>query len=215
LTLARDGHSEIHTNRISLSPKAEDLPFAIRQPIQNGVGFFLYTDKYAAVLRRLVVEPTDSTEVRRFREVYTDLLMENSVYLREAFLLASLMYADQFGEEKLWECALWLEHALGAIRIEKQQVRYEAAQNFFKHPELNLLDVIASAFRPEQVIAHLRQKHTHQDIYDQERIETGKGVQGHYKRAVLAYYGRPSGSSLSGRHGWLMAKLQPPQEGVV
>ncbi len=46
LTMTRDGHSEIHTNRISLSPKAEDLPFAIRQPIQKGIGFFLYADKY-------------------------------------------------------------------------------------------------------------------------------------------------------------------------
>jgi hypothetical protein len=208
LTLSRDGHSEIHTNRISLSPNPEDLPFAIRQPIQKGIGFFLYADKYAALLRRLVDKPAESTEVERFREVYTNLLMANSLYLREVFLLAALMYADQFGDEKLWECALWLDHALGAIRIEKQQVRYEAAQNFFKHGALNLLDVIAGAFRPEQVIAHLRESHSGHDIYGSEGIETGKGVQGAYKQAVLAYYGRPPGSSLSGKHHWIRARLQ-------
>ena len=208
LTLTRDGHSEIHTNRISLSPKAEDLPFAIRQPIHKGIGFFLYTDKYAALLRRLAAEPTDSREVQRFREVYEKLLMANSLFLREVFLLASLMYSDQFDDEKLWEFSLWLEHALGAIRLEKQQVRYEAAMNFFKKDALNLLDVIASGFRPEQVIDHLKTHHTHRKIYTDENIESGKGVQGVYKQAVVAYYGRTVGGSLSGKDGWITTKLK-------
>lgn len=208
LTMTRDGHSEIHTNRISLSPKAEDLPFAIRQPIQKGIGFFLYADKYAALLRRMVVEPSDSTEIRRFREVYEKLIMANSLFLREIFLLASLMYADQFDDEKLWEFSLWLEHALGAIRLEKQQVRYEAAQNFFKHDTLNLLDVIASGYRPEQVITHLKTNHTHAKIYADETIETGKGVQGVYKQAVLTYYEHTEATPLSGKHVWITAKLK-------
>ena len=207
LTMMRDGHSEIHTNRISLSPKAEDLPFAIRQPIQKGIGFFLYADKYSALLRRLAVEPTDSNEVRRFREVYENLLMANSLFLREIFLLASLMYVDQFDDEQLWKFSLWLEHALGVIRLEKQQVRYEAAQNFFKNDVLNLLDVIASGFRPEQVIAHLQTHHTRPDIYANETIETGKGVQGVYKQAVLTYYDRTALTSLRGKHAWITAKL--------
>lgn len=207
LTMTRDGHSEIHTLRISLSPKAEDLPFAIRQPIQNGIGFFLYADKYSALLRKLVVEPTDSIEVQRFRGVYKNLLMANSLFLREIFLLASLMYADQFDDEKLWEFSLWLEHALGAIRLEKQQVRYEAAQNFFKQDELNLLDVIASGFRPEQAILHLKKHHTHHDTYAGETIETGKGVQGVYKQAVLDYYESSGVTSLRGKHAWITAKL--------
>jgi hypothetical protein len=213
LTLTRDGHSEIHTNRISLSPKAEDLPFAIRQPIHEGIGFFLYADKYAALLRRLVSDATDSSEVLRFREVYTSLLMANSIFLREVFLLASLMYADQFGEEKLWEFSLWMEHALGAIRLEKQQVRYEAAQNFFKPSDqspLNLLDVIASGFRPEQVIGYLKTHHHRQNIYahkDTEAIETGKLVRGIYKQAVLTYYGCTALDSLNGKEHWIKTKL--------
>ena len=208
LTLRRDGHGEIHTNRISLSPKAEDLPFAIRQPIHKGIGFFLYADKYAALLRRLVVDPNDSVEVLRFREVYEKLVMANSLFLREIFLLAAVMFADQFDDEKLWEFSLWLDHALGAIRLEKQQVRYEAAQNFFKQDTLNLLDVIASGYRPEQVIAHLKANHTHAKTYSDETIEPGKGVQGIYKQAVLAYYGRIDVTSLNGKHTWIDTKLK-------
>lgn len=208
LTLRRDGHGEIHTNRISLSPKAADLPFAIRQPIHKGIGFFLYADKYAALLHKLVLEPTDSVEIRRFREVYEKLVMANSLYLREVFLLSALMFFDQFGEERLWEFSLWLDHALGAIRMEKQQVRYEAAQNFFKQDRLNLLDVIASGYRPEQVINYLKANHTHAEIYAGETTKAGTGVQGVYKQAVLTYYGLEGITSMDGKHWWITAKLK-------
>jgi len=208
LTMTRDGHSEIHTNRISLSPKAEDLPFSIRQPIQKGIGFFLYADKYSALLRRLLDKPKDSHEISRFQEVYEKLMMANSVFLREIFLLASLLYADQFDDEKIWEFSLWLEHALGAIRLEKQQVRYEAAQNFFKKDAMNLLDVIASSYRPDQVISHLNKYHSHATEYSHETIEPGKGVQGFYKQAVLSYYERTTATSLHDKHKWIGAKLK-------
>ena len=213
LSLTRDGHSKLHTNRISLSPNAEDLPFAIRQPIDKGIGFFLYADKYSALLRRLVHEPTDSCEVLRFRGVYEKLLMANSIFLREVFLLSSLMYFDQFEDEKLWEFALWLEHALGAIRLDKQQVRYEAAQNFVKQDpnnpgNLNLFDVIATGFRPEQVIGHLKRHHAHHEIYAGESVEVGKGVQGSYKKAVLDYFEQTKHTSLGGKNTWIVDKLR-------
>jgi hypothetical protein len=212
LSLNRDGHSDIHTHRILLSPNAEDLPFAIRQPIHKGIGFFLYADKYSSLLRRLVHERTDSSEVQRFREVYESLLMANSLYLREVFLLASLMYFDQFEDEKLWEFSLWLEHALGAIRLLKYYVKYETAQNFIKQDtdnpgNLNLLDVIATGFRPEQVINHLKMHHTHRDIYASESIEVGKGAQGRYKEAVLAYFDQTKPASLGGKNAWIADKL--------
>lgn len=213
LSLAGNGHYEIYTNRISLSLNAGDLPFSIRQPIHRGVGFFLYADKYSALLRRLVHEPTESSEILRYREVYEKLLMVNSIYLREIFLLSSLMYFDQFEDEKLWEFSLWLEHALGAIRLDKQQVRYESAQNFVKHDpnnpgNLNLLDVISNGFRPEQVIGHLKAHHAHIKIYANESIEVGKGVQGSYKQAVLAYYEKTKHTSLSGKNKWVDEKLK-------
>jgi len=213
LSLTKDGYSEIHANRISLSPKAEDLPFAIRQPIHKGIGFFLYADKYASLLRWLVTDLTDSNEVTRFREVYATLIAANSLFLREIFLLASLMYVDQFGDESLWEFSLWMDHALGAIRLEKQQVRYEAAQNFFKQDTLNLLDVIASGYRPEQVITHLKNHHTRRESYADESIETGKGVQGIYKAAVLSYYQRAELKSLNGKESWIGKKIEEVRHG--
>jgi hypothetical protein len=208
LTLNPEGYGEIHTNRISLSPKAEDLPFAIRQPIHEGIGFFLYSDKYAALLRRIVSDDSASAEIREFREVYSKLMMANSHFLREIFLLASLMYVDQFDDDRLWEFSLWMDHALGAIRLAKQQVKYEAAQNFFKNDALNLLDVIAHGYRPEEAILHLQTHHLCTDIYANEAVESGKGVQGIYKRAVLEYHGRAPGESLAGKPRWIAVKLE-------
>ena len=89
------------------------------------------------------------------------------------------MYADQFDDDGLWEFSLWMDHALGAIRLDKQQVRYEAAQNFFKNDALNLLDVIANSYRPEQVIAHLQKHHSRTESYASEKIETGKACREH------------------------------------
>jgi hypothetical protein len=213
LTLRAEGHGEIHTNRISLSPNAEELPFAIRQPIHKGIGFFLYADKYAALLRKLITAPTESPEILRFRKVYDELLMTNSLFLREIFLLASLMYLDQFDEDRLWEFALRMEHALGAVRLKKEQVRYEAAQIFFRDDSLNLLDVIAHSYRPDEVLNHLRTFHTKRDTYASEKIEAGKGVQGSYKKAVLRFYGRDPKESLAEKPQWLDVLLNPNQIG--
>jgi hypothetical protein len=118
------------------------------------------------------------------------------------------LYADQFGDERLWEFGLWLEHALGAIRVDQRRIEERTAQNFFKNDVLNLLDVIASGFRPEQVIAHLKAHHTHREIYANESIESGKKVRSVYKQAVLTYYDQTAGVSLSNKERWITAKLK-------
>lgn len=213
LRLAEGGQREIQTHPIILSEQAADLPFAIRQPVHKGIGFFLYAEKYCALLQWLLVAETDSKERSRFRRIYHDLMAANSIYLREIFILGGLMYADQFGEEKLWEFGLWYEHALGAIRLEKQQVRHEAAKNFFRDDTLNLLDVIAGAYLPEQAINHLKQYHRHDERYATEQIETGKGVQGRYKESVLKYFNQTS-ERLKGKAGWIEELTSKEQEGV-
>ena len=202
LRLGESGQREIQTHPITLSEQAADLPFAIRQPVHRGIGFFLYAEKYGALLHWLLAEGKNSAELRRFQRIYTELMGANSIYLREIFVLGALMYVDQFGEERLWEFALWYEHALGAIRLQKKQVRHEAAKNFFRDDALNLLDVIAGAYLPDQVIGHLKRYHRHENLYVDEQIEPGKGVQGRYMQAVLDYYNMPS-ANLKGKAEWV------------
>lgn len=205
LRLLDSGKHEIQTSPITLSEQAVDLPFSIRQPVHRGVNFFLYAEKYSALLQWLLWDDTNSVERVGFRGVNAELMGTNSVYLREIFILGSLMYADQFGEERLWEFALWYEHALGAIRLWQGRVVYETAKNFFgKAGPLNLLDVISGAFLPEQVIHYLKQHYRHDDRYAKEDITIGKGVQGRYKSAVLTYFDKNS-TSLEGKADWIEA----------
>lgn len=106
LSLNANGHSELRTVPVALTTQVAELPFAIRQPIHRGIGFFLYADKYAALMRWLVLESTEDMQVLRFREVFTTMVKTNSLYLQEVFLLATLVYADQFGSDELWAFSL-------------------------------------------------------------------------------------------------------------
>lgn len=214
LSLNAQGHSELHTTPIALSPQPADLPLAIRQPIHRGIGFFLYADKYAALLRWLTLEPTQSAQRLEFRKVFDSMVQANSLYLKESFLLASLVYADQFGEERLWEFSLWLEHALGAVRLDKQQVRQETAQKLFRSdPVKNLLDVIIGAYTPHEVLRHMQA--WPDPAYAAEKIDpTASGVQSAYKNSVLKYFDKGQ-QSLGCKRGWIKDRLTTRTQGTT
>lgn len=217
LTLTGDGERVLQGNRMHISQNAASLPMALRQPIHRGVGFFLYADKYAALLQRLMNDPDPSGQVNAFREIYRQLLRNNQEYLREIFLLCSLVYADQFEFEQLTEFALRLEFLLGAIRMEKKQVRQETAANFFRLADLSLLDVIAQSYHPKQVLDFLQQRQrTMAPFYAREEIEVGDGVQGRYKRAVLHFYSAYAGATcdnLADKSIWIEMMLKDRQGG--
>lgn len=205
MTLKEAGYSEIQACPIVLGNDSADLPFAIRQPVHQGVGFFLYADKYAGLLHRMIHSDSSDPDILAFREHYKAVVEANSVFLKEAYLLAALMYLDQFGTNRLFEFSLWLNHGLGAIRIEKQSVYMQAAKNYFNYSErsFNLLDTIANAFSPEEVIRELSNDPKSKNVYLSDKVKTGERVRGVYKRAVLDYYGKDHSESLSGWSRWI------------
>lgn len=215
LTLAGDGEYVLQGSQLRVSHNPANLPMALRQPIHEGVGFFLYADKYAALLHRLMNDPDPCRHVRSFRLIYQQLLRNNQEYLREIFMLCSLVYVDQFEVEQLTAFALRLEFLLGAIRLEKKQVKQETAANFFRLAELNLLDVIAQSYHPKQVLDFLLQRQQAvASLYANETIEVGQGVQGRYKRAVLEFYRVHADAecrSLAGKPHWVEAFLKASQ----
>lgn len=217
LTLAGDGEYVLQGSKLRVSHNPANLPMALRQPIHEGVGFFLYADKYAALLQRLMNDPAPCTQVSAFRAIYRQLLCNNQEYLREIFMLCSLVYVDQFQVEQLTAFALRLEFLLGAIRLEKKQVKQETAANFFRLAELNLLDVIAQSYHPKQVLDFLQKRQLAvAPLYAEETIEVGNGVQGRYKRAVLAFYREQADAeyrNLAEKSQWLEALLKVSQGG--
>lgn len=194
---------------IEESPRPSDdpatVPFALRQPISAGVGFFLYAAKYTALSQALFHAKPRSTEVEEFQGFYRDVYMPLSVYLREFFVLACVMYADQFGHEQLMRFALWLDYALGSIRLGKRSVYQASPVAFLQASPINLLDVIAHSFRPLEVFKHLREIPIRPEIYlDHER--KFNGVQRSYVESIRSYYATTS--DLAGRAGWIEAKLE-------
>jgi hypothetical protein len=187
--------------------KADELPFAIRQPIHRGAPFFLYADRYGALLARLTDNENADPQTLGFRDILNTMVAKNSLFLQEAFLLVSLMYADRFGSERLEEFALWLEHALGAVRLEKLQVRQETVQNFFrKDSRMSLTDVVANAYHPQQAIDHVQSmpdgsyKHV---VPDMDR----GGVQAVYQRAVLRYFAKEDAQTINHKRVWIVQKI--------
>ena len=212
MTLSSNGDRTLHGSPIRITQEAAAMPMAIRQPIHQGVGFFLYADKYAALLQDLMDDQTNNQELKTFQKIYTKLVINNQVYLRDAFLLSSLVYVDQFHYERLPEFALRLEYILGGIRLDKQQVRYETSANFFKNGDLNLLDIIVQSYHPLQTIQFLSKKQrAYSEIYRKESVESGKGVQGRYKEANLKFFdswGSEDKDNLSSKELWVDNKIK-------
>jgi len=204
LDLERPVGYRLTPNLVQKKHSSAQLPFVIRQPISKGIGFFLYADKYYALTTELMDPHSEDPAVLDFLDFYQKVIAKLSIYLRELFLLASVMFIDKFGKRQLPQFALWLDYSLGAIRLQKQYIFREAPLIYLRDSSHNLLDVIAGAFLPNQVIEFLRQDESAGEVYATERIEAGIGVQGAYKQRVLDYYGKRD--SLKHKALWIEEK---------
>jgi hypothetical protein len=200
--LANDDY-RLAPQEVEISHHAAWLPFSIRQPIHQGVGFFLYAQKYVSLLNMLLHDSNPTPEVAAFRRFYNSVIGNLSLYLQELYKLATLLYVDQFGCDQLLRFALYLDHVLGAIRLEKAYIFKEAPLKFLKEPSQNLLDVIAGAYRPEEVIDYLSAYEPANAVYVGKivtEVVVGEGVRGRYLDALLKYYGK---SSLDNKKDWM------------
>lgn len=179
----------IYPNKIESSNNNANLPFTLRQPIYKGLGFFLYSEKYADLVHlHLFNNETKDIEIKAFLSLYSEVWNNISLYLKELFVLAIVMYYDKFASERLFEFTLWLDHVLGSIRLEKQYIFKEAPMKFLKDSDNNILDIISQAFRTDEVISFLKNIQSATKIYTKDLTIVGKGVQGIYKQNVLNYY---------------------------
>ena len=193
LTLQENDQFILHLKPIDLTNSAESLPFSLRQPIHQGVGFFLYAEKYATLIKQTLHDEEPTTELKAFRVFYKDVVKSLSHYLQELYLLAIVMYIDKFSHKQLLEFALWLDYSIGSIRLDKFYIFKQAPLNYLKHnSEQNLLDVIAGAYRADEIIYFLKMDESVRKIYEKGAIdiECGKGVKGEYLQKSLEYYGK-------------------------
>ena len=165
------------------------------------LNFFLFSEKYADLVQLLLFESEIvNNEIKSFRNFYKEVWQSMSLYLKELYVLSTVMYYDKFGSEKLLEFSLYLDHVLGSIRLEKAYIFKEAPLKFLKESDNNLLDIISQAFRTEEVIQFLKNLSQENLIYTNDKTERNKGVQGVYKNSLLNYYDK---TDFTSKQSWI------------
>ena len=101
-----------------------------------------------------------------------------------------MVYYDKHGSTRLLEFTLWLDYLLGAIRLEKHYIFYQAPLKFLKESPQNLLDVISTSFIPDEAIDYMKLEALKIDAYKNEKFVIDKGVQGRYKKQLLLYFSK-------------------------
>jgi hypothetical protein len=207
LTLLENDEHQLTLQPVLFSKQAASLPFAIRQPIQNGVGFFLYAEKYASLLSLIFDGASEDPELKALNLFYKQVVSQLSPYLTNLYRLAVLMYVDRLGFNRVFEFALWLDHVVGAIRLEKYYIFEQAPLNFLKDEKINLLDLIAFSYEGQEVIDYLKKQLGIQEQYQaengwEEQINGDSyGVKERYVKALSSfYYGENSKKGLSNKH---------------
>ena len=200
-----------------LGQQVASLPFSLRQPISRGVGFFLYTEKYAELIQQLLFADSFDPEIMATQRFYKQVVSTLSVYLQSLFRLALLMYFDRLGSRGLLRFAIYLDHRLGALRLLQTDIRRQTPLKFLREAKRNLLDVIAHAYEGDEVIWFLQQlnvdsAYAQNDGWQNEIKDNGNKVQQRYVKALAGYYqvSRLSGKTAAYMDEKVRAELQGP-----
>jgi hypothetical protein len=191
---------------VEMSSTSAYLPFTLRQPISEGLGFFLFAEKYADLVKIIFFnQDNTNAEIIAVRNFYYEVLQHISLYLKELHLLAIVMYFDKFGSKRLLEFTLWFDHVLGALRLEKHYIFKEAALKFIKETDNNIFDVISQSFRSEDVITFLNELKNVSQNLEIEKIYArtdlpDNGVRGSYKSNLYKYYNK---TTLVAKSNWI------------
>lgn len=194
----------LQPNSFNISNRSANLPFTLRQPISKGLGFFLFTEKYADLVNILFFDThkSSSPEILAVRDFYHSVWKNLSIYLKEIFVLSILMYFDKYQTNGLLEFVLRLDDSLGAIRFQKQYIFKQATLLYLKDCDSNLLDVISLSFRPEEIIDFLKRNTNYNDYL--KDFEKKNGVQAQYKDKLEKYYNR---KDFDQKKNWITAEL--------
>ena len=175
------------------SPNAVHLPFSLRQPISRGVGFFLFTEKYAQMIQNLLFSKSSDVEINAMQDFYRVVVSTLSAYLQSLFQLALLAYVDRLGTHGLLRFSFYLDHRLGALRLSQADIRRETPIKFLRDAKQNLLDVIAQAYVGDEVVNFLQAGNVEKIYSQNEKFQKdisnlGSNVQERYVKALTKYY---------------------------
>ncbi|MBP9888616.1 MAG: DUF262 domain-containing protein [Leptospiraceae bacterium] len=114
-----------------------DIPFTINQPIQRGIGFFLYTEKYASLNNYLFI----NNQIEEIKQINLIIPKLYNLYFVNLYQSAVVLYYDKFGREKIEEFAKLFEHYLGAFRMNRLSIVEQSSIVLLREYGNILLDI--------------------------------------------------------------------------
>jgi len=128
-----------------------DIPFTINQPIQKGIGFFLFTEKYTS-LYNYIFREKKIEEINLITSLIYKLYNE---YFINLYQMAIVMYYDKFGEENIEDFAKWFEHFMGAFRMNRYSI-VEQSPIVLLRDYGNILQIIQQSYLTNEVLHSLK-----------------------------------------------------------
>lgn len=203
--------------QVQMSPLSMQLapamyPFTLRQPIQKGIGFFLYAEKYYSVYELLF----EKQELLEVTDVLTNLVKSFNSYFKAFFKLSIVIYYDKFKDEKIFEFALWLDFLLGSFRINQATIVAQTPVKILRDGNQNFFDVIELAYRPEEIFEFIRNSFYNgsniNDFYNKEIKDYGaeNGVRNQYRKDNLDFYQikEKEEQKLTNKKQWIYDRLK-------
>lgn len=143
---------------IQKSKNSDWFEFAIRQPIYQGEGFFLFVDHYAKLLDNLM--KVDVYNGKKFMELVA-VHKSGSRFIASFISIVTLTYYDRFGEDKLKVFVKNLDILLTNIRllqgrILKQTMDIQFIRGENKYFKKNILDFLSMAFDTDEVLEGIK-----------------------------------------------------------
>lgn len=203
----------VNLNPLSMQLSPALYPFALRQPIQKGIGFFLYAEKYFALYELLF----EKKEVLEVIEVFHSLIKSFNSYFKSFFKLAIVIYYDKFKDEKIFDFALWLDFLLGSIRVNQATIVAQTPVKILRDASQNFFDVIELSYRPEEIFEFIRNININGSninyFYSKEVKDYGatNGVRNQYRLSNLDFYKselKDGEQQLTNKKQWIYERLK-------
>ena len=195
----------LNTSPIALKSDAINYPFALRQPIEKGIGFFLYSERYAEMYHFLFnTEHTQNGDLFKFKAFYEAVYINSkmSEYLTSLYRLCVVLYFDKFESKEIDKFAKYLDYYIGVYRVELSSIYDKTAIRILRDKKQNLLDIISQAFIPEQIFDFILEN-TEDKVFREETGQLIYAVQSNYKRSLLKYYKKEDQTSLRALREWI------------
>ena len=148
-----------------------DIPFTINQPIQKGIGFFLFTEKYTSLFN-YIFRDKKIEDINRLTNLIYNLYND---YFINFYQMALVMYYDKFGDEQIENFAKWLEHFMGAFRMNRSSI-VEQSPIVLLRDYGNILQVIQQSYLTNEVLSSLKKavpEHFYEGFIYKEDIVKG------------------------------------------